>query len=266
MKTVLSIAGFDPSSGAGVTADLMVFAAHGLFGTSCITGLTVQSTLGVCGVETVPPALILETLECLESDLPPVGIKLGMLASVATVQIVADYLASLRGRDRNLVVVLDPVLRSSSGSTLVERAGVEMMRERLLSLVDWVTPNLDELAMLTGRSSADRQDLPALARELQGSAHQLNLVVTGGHLDTPDDFMLTAGGNDQWFRGERIESRSTHGTGCAFSSALLSRLVQGDDAAAAVLGAKAYVAEAIRRAEPIGHGTGPMCLLWPIQR
>ena len=152
MQTVLTIAGFDPSSGAGVTADLMVFAAHGLFGTSCITGLTVQSTVGVRSTTAVSAEVVRATLDCLASDLPPVGIKIGMLTTADNVVAVAEFLTVLRGDEDRMPVVLDPVLRSSSGRELLDAEGVAVMRESLLPLVDGVTPNLEELGVLTGQS------------------------------------------------------------------------------------------------------------------
>ena len=264
MQTVLTIAGFDPSSGAGITADLMVFAAHGLFGTSCITALTVQSTTGVRGIEAVAAETVASTLECLEGDLAPAGIKLGMLAGGDTVGVVAEFLSAMRRRGRRVPVVLDPVIRSSSGGELLDGAGVVALRDQLLPLVDWITPNLEELGVLTGRKNLQREDLAASARQLQQMCGELNVVVTGGHLTSPDDLLVTAAGEVLWLAGERIETRSTHGTGCAFSSALLSRLVLGEGAPAAVRGAKQYVAEAIRTATPIGQGFGPINHLWPL--
>jgi len=265
MQTVLTIAGFDPSSGAGVTADLMVFAAHGLFGTSCITGLTVQSTLGVRDSLPVPVELVRATLNCLESDLPAAGIKIGMLGMAANVVAVAEFLEGLRGRGWRVPVVLDPVIRSSSGRELLDAEGVGLLRDRLLPLVDWVTPNLDELGVLAGRIVMQRGDMPEAARDLQGMGARLNVVATGGHLMPPDDLLLRAGGEMDWLPGEQIVSRSTHGTGCAFSSALLSRVVLGDDPLGAATMAKRYVAEAIRTAEPRGAGLGPVNPLWPLR-
>ncbi len=263
MQSVLTIAGFDSSSGAGVTADLMVFAAHGLFGTSCVTSLTVQSTVGVQASMAVPGALVKATLHCLEDDLPAAGVKIGMLATTETVAVVAEF---LEGLGRRVPVVLDPVVRSSSERVLLDGAGVEAMRERLLPLVDWVTPNVEELGVLTGREGLRREDLAGAVRELQDMGNGLNVVATGGYLERPDDLLVTAAGEAHWMAGERIESRSTHGTGCAFSSALLSRLVLGDGAVEAVRGAKAYVAEAIRTAAPLGRGFGPLNHLWMLRR
>jgi hydroxymethylpyrimidine/phosphomethylpyrimidine kinase len=265
MQTVLTIAGFDPSSGAGVTADLMVFAAHGLFGTSCITALTVQSTAGVLGLRAVSPEMVAVTLDYLVSDLPPKGIKIGMLGTAATVDVVAEFLQMLHDEGRRVPVVLDPVLRSSSGRELLDAVGVDLLRERLLPLVDWVTPNLDELRVLTGLPVLRREDMPEAARVLRAMGSALNVVVTAGDLETPDDLLLPVEGEIVCLTGEKIMSSSTHGTGCAFSSALLSRVVLGDDATEAGTRAKTYVAEAIRTAQAIGHGKGPVNHLWPLQ-
>ena len=263
MQTVLTIAGFDPSSGAGVTADLMVFAAHGLFGVSCITGLTVQSTVGVRGLHPVSGDVVRATLDCLQDDLALDGVKIGMLGTAENVAAVADFLSELRGAGRRVPVVLDPVLRSSSGRELLEAKGVVLMRERLLPLVDWVTPNLDELGVLTGRRVVERGDMTAAALALREGYGGLNIFATGGHLAVPDDLVVTAHG-ERWLAGRRVESRSTHGTGCALSSALLCGCVLGD--ADVALAAKVYVTEAIRSAEAFGKGTGPVNPLWPLRR
>jgi hydroxymethylpyrimidine/phosphomethylpyrimidine kinase len=270
MQTVLTIAGFDPSSGAGVTADLMVFAAHGLFGTSCITSLTVQSTRGVRSTHPVEPEILRATLESLAEDLPPAGIKIGMLSSAAVVAVVIGFLTKLRSEDHFIPVVLDPVLRSSSGRELLEPSGVDLLRNQLLPLVDWVTPNLDELVALTGLSVGSRAEITAVASRLQsvasaGKPNKINVLLTGGHLDPPDDLLLAGSDEPRWIPGVHIESTSTHGTGCALSSALLSRLVLGDEPYAAALAAKEYVAEAIRSAVPRGSGNGPLNHLWPLE-
>jgi hydroxymethylpyrimidine/phosphomethylpyrimidine kinase len=265
MQTVLTIAGFDPSSGAGVTADLMVFAAHGLFGTSAITSLTVQSTTGVRSSEPVAGQTLAETLDCLHADLPPAGIKLGMLATSETVEVVAGYLERVRRASDSTHVVLDPVVRSSSGRELLDARGVDLLKERLLPLVDWVTPNLAELSLLAGTRVETPEEVVPAARTLQARFPGLNILATGGHLERPDDLLLAAACEPYWIRGEHIESRSTHGTGCALSSALLSRLVLGDRAREAATRAKEYVAEAIRRAEPLGFGNGPLNHLWPLR-
>jgi hydroxymethylpyrimidine/phosphomethylpyrimidine kinase len=274
MRTVLTIAGFDPSSGAGATADLMVFAAHGLFGTACITALTVQSTLGVQATHPVSADIVAATLECLAVDLPPAGVKIGMTSSTDNLFSICKILYKLRqihatdARAPKVPVVLDPVLRSSSGRELLDEAGVVALRERLLPLVDWVTPNLDELSVLAGEPVAGREEVPRACRALQGKISgpggRLGIFATGGHMDPPDDFLLLPNGEEIWLPGERVVTRSTHGTGCALSSAFLSRLVLGDEPREAAAAAKEYVAGAMRTAVEIGSGRGPMNHLWPL--
>jgi len=184
---VLSIAGFDPSSGAGVTADLKVFAAFGLYGMACITALTVQSTQGVRRVEPVVAKAVGETLEMLAEDVAFAGIKVGMLGTGQVAAAVADFLES----HPQVPIVLDPVLRSSSGRELIDAAGLDLIRHRLLGRVNWMTPNLDELAVLTGEVVVEREDMPSAAAKLRSLADEvgntnLNILVTGGHLPAFD--------------------------------------------------------------------------------
>ena len=274
MQTVLTIAGFDPSSGAGVTADLMVFAAHGLFGVSAITALTVQSTVRVLATYPVAAEILSGTVDCLDRDLPPAGIKIGMLATALNVAVVCDYLDEVRRREQSrpaaarIPVVLDPVLRSSSGRELVEPEGVTTLREGLLPLADWVTPNLEELAVLTGCRVASHDDLRTAARAIQAQVihknGRLGVFATGGHLTPPDDFLLTPAGEELWLPGQRIETRATHGTGCALASAFLSRLVLGDAPADAARAAKQYVAGALQSGVERGAGHSAINHLWSI--
>jgi hydroxymethylpyrimidine/phosphomethylpyrimidine kinase len=154
------------------------------------------------------------------------------------------------------------VLSSSSGRELLDEEGISLLRTRLLPLVDWITPNLAELSILTGRPVHSRADLLPAARELQLLAPNLKVVATGGHLNPPDDLLLTQDGKQHWLPGKHIDSHSTHGTGCAHSSALLARLLLGDSPLAAATAAKFYVAGAIRTATAIGSGHGPLNHLW----
>jgi hydroxymethylpyrimidine/phosphomethylpyrimidine kinase len=278
MKTVLTIAGYDPSSGAGVTADLMVFAAHGLFGTSCITALTVQSTLGVRSTHPVEASVVGQTLEALDQDLRPDGIKIGMVSNESNCLEIIRYITSLKllnseRFDRLLIpFVLDPVIRSSSGSELVDAPGLVALREQLLPLVSWITPNLQELALLTGKVVEGRADLPAACRFLQetteckGDKAKLGVFAKGGHLDKPDDYLLTPQGDGYWLPGDRVDTEASHGTGCALSSAFLSQLVLGEDPVEAARRAKAYVAGALRNAAKIGAGRGPVNHLWTLSK
>jgi hydroxymethylpyrimidine/phosphomethylpyrimidine kinase len=263
----LTIAGFDPGSGAGITADLKTFAAHRIYGVACISAMTVQSTLGVRAVEPLPAMLVRQTLECLAEDVSLSGIKIGMLGSSAVVCEVSSFLTAQSATIPRERIVLDPVLRSTSGTPLIDRDGVRVLREELLPRVGWITPNVDELALLAG-GNPGREEVPAAAARLQAMAARLgndtlNVVVTGGHLSRPDDFLLTASGAGNWLAGEKIITNATHGTGCAFSSALLCELISGRSPNEAAAAAKAYVTEALRSAYPIGKGKGPMNHLFP---
>lgn len=238
----LTIAGLDPSGGAGATRDLEVMAAHGVCGVTALTALTVQSTQGVRRVDPVDPGLFRDTLRCLGDDFRISGVKIGMLATAALVDAVAAWLRAARiPRDR---VVLDPVLRSTSGAELLEPAAVRPLIRDLLPLAGWVTPNIDEAGALLGEPAPNPGAIPALAARIEALAPGLHVIVTGGHLDPPNDFLRTASGQEQWFPGRHVEARGrhgSHGTGCAFSTALLCRLLLGDPPAEAVARAKAFV-------------------------
>ncbi len=264
-QVVLTIAGFDPSSGAGITADLKVFAAHGLYGVAAITALTVQSTAGVQRVEPVSAVLLSETLACLAADLPIAGIKIGMLATAANVDAVAEFLATLPPVDGQRPVVLDPVLCSTSGRALLDPSGVERLRSRLLPLVSCVTPNSVELFSVCGRTPAgtiatqpERAAAQAEATRLAQQFPKLGIVVTGGHLLSPDDLVMAPGMPGTWLRGEWVDTPATHGTGCGYSSALLCALVAGLSLIDAASAAKLYVSDALRAATPMGEGGGSM--------
>jgi hydroxymethylpyrimidine/phosphomethylpyrimidine kinase len=249
---ILSIAGFDPSSGAGVTADIKTIAAHGCYGVACITGLTVQSTQGVRHAEPVAGKLIRETLKELAADFTFAGARVGMLASAEAVGAVADFLKAQKVPN----VVLDPAIRASSGAPLLDKAGVERMRKELLPLARVITPNIDEAAALAGipvTNVAQMRDATVILHKLGAR----NVVVTGGHLDKPVD-VLSAEGKIQEFASDKQRSTSTHGTGCAFATALACHLATGRDLDDAVVMAKAYVSSAIARAQNIGKGAGPV--------
>jgi hydroxymethylpyrimidine/phosphomethylpyrimidine kinase len=254
---VLTIAGFDPSSGAGVTADVKTIAAHGCYGVACITALTVQSTAGVRRVEPVATPLFLETLKELMGDIEVAAAKIGMLGSGRIAKAVADFL----DRERVPIVVLDPVLKSSSGAELLDAGGAKFMRERLLSLATVITPNVQEAASLTGMPVRNPEEMKAAAAKLHAMGAR-NVVITGGHLDKAIDllsFTNSRGDVEQeLFKAERQRSKSTHGTGCAFSSAMACHLAQGRGLPEAVLLAKAFVGAAITNAHALGRGIGPV--------
>lgn len=163
---VLTVAGFDPSSGAGVTADIKTIAAHGCYGVACITAMTVQSTAGVRRVEACSPDLVAETLEELAADIPIAAVHVGMLGSAKVVRALAEFLSSRSGKNRLPNLVIDPILKSSSGADLLDGAGTRLLIEKLIPLADVVTPNIDEAAALTGLKVGDLEEMRAAANRL----------------------------------------------------------------------------------------------------
>jgi hydroxymethylpyrimidine/phosphomethylpyrimidine kinase len=250
---VLTIAGFDPSSGAGVTADIKTIAAHGCYGISAITALTVQSTAGVQRVIPSDPEVLGSTLDELRKEGKVSAVHIGMLGSGKVASKVADFLEGARLQH----VVLDPVLKSSSGALLLDGKGVVVLTQRLLSIADVITPNLDEATALTGLEVRNLKEMEAAAVRL----HEMRakaVVVTGGHLDQAIDLLSVKGEAVQTYREDRVDSPNTHGTGCAFSTAIACQLALGQSLPTAVGLAKAYVLAAIRNSYAIGRGQGPV--------
>jgi hydroxymethylpyrimidine/phosphomethylpyrimidine kinase len=253
---VLTIAGFDPSSGAGVTADVKTIAAHGCYGVGCITALTVQSTAGVRRVETISPETVTDTLEELRSDLEISAVHIGMLGSGKVVRAVSDFLEKAGLGN----IVLDPVIKSSSGRDLIDAAGARFLVERLLPLATVITPNVDEAADLTGLSVSNLEQMRLAATRLHAMG-AASVVITGGHLEKAIDllsFTSRRGAEQEVFKSDRLKSNSTHGTGCAFATAMACHLARGRGLPEAVLLAKAYVVAAIASAHPLGRGVGPV--------
>lgn len=269
---VLTIAGFDPSSGAGVTADIKTIAAHACYGVACITAMTVQSTSGVKRVEALDPALVSDTLEELAADLDIAAIHIGMLGSGKVVKVVSDFLSgpsagqagnlpgSRQGKARLPNIVLDPVLKASSGAALLDAAGTRLLIERLIPLADVVTPNVDEAAAITGLKVQNLDEMKAASAKL----HEMGasaLVITGGHLEKAIDllsFTTQHGIEQEVFKADRQRSNSTHGTGCAFATAMACHLALDRGLAEATLLAKTYVTAAISNGHPLGRGTSPV--------
>lgn len=259
---VLTIAGFDPSSGAGITADIKTIAAHACYGVACITALTVQSTSGVRRVEPLDPALVSDTLEEIATDLEIAAVHVGMLGSGKVAKAVAEFLAGPggRGQPRFSNIVLDPVLRSSSGAVLLDQTGTKVLTEKLIPLSSVVTPNLDEATALTGIEIKDIDGMKAAAAKL----HELGapaVIVTGGHLEKAIDllsFQTKRGIEQEIFKAEKQRSNSTHGTGCAFATSVACHLAMDRGLAEATLLAKTYVTAAILNGQPLGKGTGPV--------
>ncbi len=256
----LSIAGSDSSAGAGIQADLKTFAALDTYGLSVITAVTAQNTLGVRHVTAINAATVHHQLMALAADFDIQAIKIGMLGTAENIATVADWLAS----GPAVPVVLDPVLRSSSGQSLLAPDAMDLFTKALLPRATLVTPNLAEAKALTGDpvDSCATMERAGAALLQSGPAA---VLVKGGHLDQPDcaDLLVTptaAGLQSRWFRQPRIATRNTHGTGCTLSAAITAYLAHGHALPAAVAEAKTYCSACLdaARHHVIGHGHGPL--------
>jgi hydroxymethylpyrimidine kinase/phosphomethylpyrimidine kinase len=250
---LLTIAGFDPSCGAGVAADLKTFAVHDCYGVAAVTALTVQSTRGVKAVHLIAPATLRAQLETLAEDVAIATVKIGMLGSRANAAVVAEFLAA----GNFAQVVLDPVIKPSSGGVeLLDAAGVKFLRDDLMKRATVVTPNLAEAELLTGMQIKDLAGMKAAAQKLVELGARA-AVVKGGHMEKPID-VLCDGPETLTFGGEHVKSAHTHGSGCTFSSAIAAQLAAGRALREAITLAKAYVTMAIDHAYPVGKGPGPL--------
>jgi len=270
---ILSIAGYDPSSGAGITADVKTAAALGCYAVTCITGLTVQSTQGVFGVEPVRAETVRETLARLDDDFEIAAVRIGMLGTGEVAEVVAEFLRRVGARN----VVLDPVLRSSSGADLIDERGFELIRDNFLPLVSLITPNFGEAIALAGANenefptSASWEEALPVVRGLASKLHDRGsrgVVVTGGHLPEANDFLSiweSGRTTEEVFYGSRIDSLATHGTGCALATAVTCGLALGRDLPTAVREAKEFVRRAMLAAYTVGKGTGPMNHLFRLE-
>lgn len=254
----LTIAGFDPTGGAGISADLKTFAANHCYGAAIITALTVQNTQGTRRYEAVAAGLLAEQLDFLLADITPAAVKIGMLANAEIVGVAAAALRPL-----SAAVVLDPVLRASSGAELLDPAGRHALLRELLPLAAVITPNLDEAAILTSRPVTNEAQMADAARALRDQGARA-VVVTGGHLERPVDILVSDGAPIP-IGGDRVRTVHTHGTGCTFSAAVAANLAQGKALTDAVVQAKAYVCAALRAAYPVGGGVGPLHHLFRLQ-
>jgi hydroxymethylpyrimidine/phosphomethylpyrimidine kinase len=258
MRSVLTIAGSDSGGGAGIQADLKTIAAHGLYGTSAITAVTAQNTLGVTMVEALPADLVTAQIEAVVSDIGAHAVKTGMLANAAIVEAVAAAVAAL---DIPLLVV-DPVMISKSGARLLDDAALGAMKGELLRRAYVVTPNIPEAEALSGLTIRDTAGQREAARQIAGLGAR-HVIVKGGHADSARIVdVLYDGHLFHEFEAERVAGRHTHGTGCTYAAALACHLALGRTLVEAVPLAQRYVAGAIRAGIDVGRGHGPMNHFW----
>lgn len=253
MKVVMTVAGSDSGGGAGIQADLKTFQELGVFGTSTITALTAQNTLGVYGVHAAPADFVLAQLDAVLSDLNVKAIKTGMLFSADIIQAVAKRLQDFQG-----MLIVDPVMIAKGGASLLQQQAVDAMRSELLPLATVLTPNVPEAEVLSGLKIDTVEDMAKAAKVLLGFGVK-NVVMKGGHSQeaAARDYVFLADGRRFSMATERIDSQNTHGTGCTFSAALTAFLAQGFGMPEAMVEAKRFIHLGIVHDVQLGHGHGP---------
>lgn len=250
---VLSIAGSDPSGGAGIQADIKAISANGAFAMAAITALTAQNTQGVSGIHLVPPGFVQDQIAAVFADIRVDAVKVGMIANADIAAAVAKALKD----HKDIPIVLDPVMIAKGGAALLQPDAVNTLRDELLPLATVLTPNLPEAAHLLGSDTATTREGMATQGAALCALGAKAVLMKGGHLDTPDspDCLVTSD-TVTWFDAVRTQTANTHGTGCTLSSALAAQLAKGLSPEAATSAAKSYVAEAIAKADALSVGTG----------
>jgi hydroxymethylpyrimidine/phosphomethylpyrimidine kinase len=248
----LTIAGSDPSGGAGIQADLKTFHQFGVYGQAVITLLTVQNTVGVTRVECMAPDLVAEQVRAVISDMPPAAAKTGALGNREIIEAVAALAADFR-----FPLIVDPVLISKHGAALLASDAIEILKTRLLPQAFLVTPNLEEAAILAGLDVRDVDSMRVAARKISEMGPPA-VLVKGGHLAGDAIDVLLDQGEWTEFTAPRVETRHTHGTGCTYSAAITASLAAGLELPTAIRNAKRYITEAIRTNPGLGRGSGPV--------
>ena len=257
----MTIAGSDSGGGAGIQADLKTFQALGVYGTSALTAITAQNTLGVRAVHEIPTNIIAAQIDAIVDDIGVDAVKTGMLSSAEIILTVAERIRYWR-LDR---LVVDPVMVAKSGDRLLRDDAVQALVRDLLPLALVLTPNLPEAEVLVARPLVTEDDIRQAARDIFALGPRA-VIVKGGHRPGDATDLLFDGSSFHTFATERIDTPNTHGTGCTFSAAIAAGLADGLDLVDAVGAAKRYVTEAIRRSQPLGHGHGPVAHDWLLSR
>ena len=253
MHTALTIAGSDSSGGAGIQADLKTMTAHGVYGMSAVTALTAQNTMGVTDILAVSPAFLAAQLDAVFADIPPDAVKIGMVADVALIHVIAEKLDEYDAKN----VVVDPVMVATSGARLISEDAVEALVSELLPRAALITPNIPEAEVLADMAITDRTAMTAAAARIHERTHAAVLMKGGHSVDDANDLLVDDTGA-RWFEGRRIATSNTHGTGCTLSSAIASNLARGIDTDTAVARAKAYLSGTLAAGLDLGHGSGPL--------
>jgi len=252
VTVAMTIAGSDPSGGAGLQADLKTFHQHGVYGTSVVTLLTVQNTQKVESVEVLGPGFVVSQLDAVLNDIPPTAAKTGALGNAAVIEAIAE-----RAERFSFPLVIDPVMVSKHGAPLIDDEAVQVLRRKLLPHAFLITPNVPEAARLAEMEVTDLSTMEKAAAVISRLGAK-SVLVKGGHLKgDPVDVLWTAGENHS-LSAERVDTTNTHGTGCVFSAAITARLAKGEDLVTAVKAAKQFITVAIQNSPGLGQGYGPV--------
>ncbi|MEX2568635.1 MAG: bifunctional hydroxymethylpyrimidine kinase/phosphomethylpyrimidine kinase [Cyclobacteriaceae bacterium] len=255
--SVLSIAGSDSGGGAGIQADLKTMSALGCYGTTAVTAITVQNTLGVKKIHPVPVDIINDQIEAVMEDIRPMAIKIGMVNRPEVVLMLQDILK----KHPTIPVIFDPVMVASSGDMLIAKETIQLLRSYLISNSTLITPNLDEAGILLDRPILNLEEMQIASREMRDQTNT-NILLKGGHLDGEVlyDVLCEKNGNIHVFSSDRIDTQNTHGTGCTLSTAIGCELAKGNDLLEAIKISRAFIMSAIKAGKDVktGEGHGPL--------
>ena len=252
MKNILTIAGSDSCGGAGIQADIKTFSAHGLYGMSVITAVTAQNTQGVFAVQDIDKEIIAKQIQAIYEDIEVAAVKIGMVSQIDTIKVIGKELAKFKAKN----IILDPVMISKSGFDLLRKESKEILIKELMPIADIVTPNIHEAQAITGLKIENTKDMEKAAIEIYKMGPK-NVLIKGGHLEEDAIDVLFDGEKIELFKGRRINTKNTHGTGCTLSSAIAANIALGYGVKESVRKAKEYINIAIEHSLEIGKGVGP---------
>ena len=253
MKTALTIAGSDPSGGAGIQADIKTMTMNGVYAMSAISALTAQNTTGVSAIQEATPEFLKQQIDAVFEDIFPDSVKIGMVSSRELVCVIADRLRFYGAKK----IVVDPVMVATSGSTLMKTGALKALTDELLPITALVTPNIPEAEILSGISIETKEDMKKAAKNIC-NAYGCSVLLKGGHNINDANDLLYSNGEYTWFEGKRIDNPNTHGTGCTLSSAIASNLAKGFTLSESVQRAKEYISQALSVKLNLGQGSGPL--------
>ena len=253
MKTALSIAGTDPSGGAGIQADIKTMTMNGVYAMSVITALVAQNTTGVREIVETTPEFLAQQIDAVFEDIPPDAVKTGMVAASGLIKTIADRLHFYQAGN----IVVDPVMVATSGDRLISEEAILTLKKCLLPLAAVSTPNIPEAEILAGMSVSCKEDMIQAAKAIH-ETYGCAVLLKGGHSVSDASDLLYTDGGYRWFEGRRIDNPNTHGTGCTLSSAIASNLAKGFELAESVQRAKDYISGALAARLNLGRGPGPV--------